>query len=419
MKTQSFRISALLLGSLMVALPAHAQQTNQPLVQQAVRPLNLNFGQSFSYDSNVLRLSDGLPMPSQFAGNSRGDWFSRTYGGVNYANNIGTQSVALNANLEYRRYSNFSLYNRTNYGLGASWQGDLDRAWYASAGVSTSAITTDLRDAFGLASNVGRTIGFNTKLGYKFTPSWSVFTAFDMSRRSNSATSLQVSDSNQRSVELGGRYDPGSGINADFFLRRRNVDFPNFQRTDASGNPLPGVYDNSFVANQMVMRVNYQPTGQSSLIGQIGYSNSRFNVLKQRDSSGVLLSLAYRYTYSDELSGGLSLSRDIAGEQVSFAAPVESTRLVLDGSWRPTGRITVGASFDTNRRRFNADPAVVLGLGGLDADRINQTSLNLRYEMLRTVFLTAGISRASRSATLVGIPYTGNLYSIGVDVKLD
>jgi Putative beta-barrel porin 2 len=237
--------------------------------------------------------------------------------------------------------------------------------------------------------------------------------------RSNSASALSSADLSLRGIEVGGRYDPGAILNGELVIAKRTISFPNFQTTDSLGQPLLNAVDNGYSATQLIARANYQPTGQSSLSGNIGFSSSSFNSLKQRDNSGLLFGLTYRYLYSDALTFGARLSKDIVGEQLSFSSPVQSTRFGFDASWRMTGRTTLSGAVLTTNRKFNSDAGVVLSNNPLTSDRLQSASLNGRYELLRTVFLNASLLRASRNASVSNFSYAGTTAMLGIAVSLD
>jgi hypothetical protein len=402
-----------------LAAGAWSQEAATGTPEVAARPLQYRFGQDFSSDSNVLRLTNGLAPSGAYLGKGRSDNISRTYGGISYNNNIGTQSIAIDAGLEFRKYQSYTNLDGTNYRLSANWQGDLDRAWYSSVGASISALTNDFTNQYGRDVNINRSIGFNGRLGYRLTPTWSIFSALNSNIRTNSANSLASSNVTSNGVEVGGRYEPGGALSGEFLFARRSVRFPNFQTTNQFGVALVNPVDNGYSATQVIARTSYKATGQSSFTGNVGFSSSRFNTLKQRDNTGLLFGLAYRYTYSEALTLGTNVSRDIAGEQLSFSSPVLSTRFGLDAAWRATSRVTISSAYESASRKFNADPSVVLGGSQLSSDRLETMSVNARYELLRTVNLNLGFSRSARYAAVSNIPYSGTIAMLGVAVNLD
>jgi hypothetical protein len=381
------------------------------------RPLSISFGQTISQDSNVFRLPNTATVPATYGSSSKSDIISRTYGAVSYDNIISKQQIQLRADLDFRSYTTYSQLNRNIYGLSAAWSGNIDRSIYGAANIGYNSAATEFFDQTGLSNNKIKTQQLGATVGYRFTPTWSAFTRFDLVKRENSASSLQTGNIESSSFELGARFEPASGFSGELTARKRAVDFPNPQTLLISG--VLNSFSNSFTSDQIVARVNYAPNDISSFSGQLGATKLNFDQLTQRNTSGYLANFKYNYRFSDALNLSATLSKDVANDAVSFSSPITVTRLGLDANWRPTGRIAVEAGHYNTKRDFSSDPSVIAGINLLKSDRIQSTNLTGRYELLRTVFLTAGLTRQSRSAPVASAVFNNTLITFGVDVRLD
>jgi hypothetical protein len=403
-------------------LPLSGVYANESLgdsSQNLARPLTYRLGQEFLIDSNILRLPDGQPVPLAYLGKGRGDTIYRTYGGISYANIIANQNLQLDLNLEIRQYANFSSLSRNSMGLSGSIGGDLDRAWYYEASITASDTAGDFVNQNGLDANTLRNLGVSARLGYRFTPTWSTYGVLRAGRRVNSAQSLSSADTSQNSLEFGLRFDSGGRINAELGLSHRGVDYLNPQTFDALGNRLPLRVSNSFTSDQIVGRVNYQPTGQSKLTGSIGLGSTRFDELTQRNASNFLFGFDYRYVFSGLAEMGVQISRDLAGDAFSFSSPVIATKIGIDATWRPSGRLALTGELKTNSRSFSSDPSVVLGANVLNSDKVLTTSLTAQYEFSRTIRMVAGFNRQSRQSDSKNFVFTSNAINLGIVVSLD
>ena len=395
--------------------------------QEAERPLSYSLSQTFTRDSNIFRLGDSTLLAPQLLNSpliaplsaQRADTISRTSLGASYGNTMGTQTFSLNAGLDFSRYSRNSRLDSTGYSLMGNWYGDLDRAWYAAVNASIQSSRTDFNNQNGLALNIANTSNLGGKIGYRFSPTWSVFSGLGATRTRNSADSVSTANTSQAMVDAGVKYDPGTGLSAELFVQHRAVSYPNRESVDLIGNLIASLVDNSYNTNQLVGRINYQVTGQSRLSADVGVSDVRFKAYPLRDTTGLVLGLNYRYTYSDALELGARINRDLGGDQSSFASPVQSNRFALDASWRATGRISVLSNYSFNSRKFSADTGAILGTNQLTSDQLRTAGITARYELFRTVNLSAGWLLSSRSADAAGLAYRGNTISLGVDVKLD
>jgi Putative beta-barrel porin 2 len=407
--------TALTLG---FAVLVHASTASTASAQEAeTRPLVFTAGQTFLFDNNIFRLNDAAAVPAAYGSTSRSDRISSTYGAISYDNTISKQEISARLDLNMLRYSAHAALNRNTYSALASWKGDIDRAWFAGANVGLSSTATDFFNQTGFSPNEVRGTQFGATLGYRFTPAWSAVSRLDLNNRVNSAAALSSADSRSTGFELGARYDAGAGLSGELVARRRQINFPNPQLIVQGGTTQ--AFSNSYHSNQLVARVNYQANGVSSFSGQFGLTRLGFDQLTQRNNSGYLLGLSYRYSHSDALNFNANLSRDVTNDVVSFSSPVTATNLAVEANWRPTGRITIKASQSFTQRKFNSDPNVVFGLSALDADRLSATSISARYEVMRTVFLNGGFTRQSRDAAVTGIAYSGNVISLGVELRLD
>jgi Putative beta-barrel porin 2 len=408
-----------LTGGLMTWGITLAQELQDFAAVAASRPLTYRAGQEFILDSNVLRLANGQPPPASYGSGDRGDTISRTYVGFTYSNVIANQNVKLDFNLDTRKHSNFSSLDRNTYGLVGSVGGNFDRSWYYSAGLDLSNSAGDFINQIGFEPNAVRGFGFNTRVGYRFTPTWSVYVAQNEANRTNSATSLRSADTDQSTVELGLRFEPGSAMNAEIGFSQRTVKFPNRQRFDALGNPLPLTISNNFQADQLIARVSYAPTAQSSFSGNLGFGNTRFDELTQRNSNNVLFGVDYRYAFSDVANFGVQFARDLGSSSSSFTSPVLSTRFGIRANWNPTGKVMVTGDVTTNNRRFTSDPSNFTTTNSLKEDRLRSMGIAAQYTLARTLNINLGISRQTRSANLSNFSYSGTLLNLGATMSFD
>jgi hypothetical protein len=419
MKLKALQLASV---SLVFLATAHAQDLpNQPspTSQSLGRPLSFRIGQEILVDSNVLRLPAGQAVPLFYGGNQRSDVISRTFGGITYSNIVANQNLRLDLSAEIRQYSHFSSLNRDSYGLSAGVGGDINRAWYYLIDLSASSLAGDFINQLGLEPNALRNLGLSGRIGYRFTPSWSTYLSLSDSRRTNSALTLITSDTSQNSTEVGLRFEPESAISAEIGLAHRNVSYPNRQRFDAFGNPLPLTVSNSFHSDQLIGRITYRPTSQSSFSGNIGIGATRFDELTQRNASSFLFGFNYRWVFSDLAEVGAQFSRDLASDAVSFSSPVLTTRLGADAIWKPTGRLSVTGQINTSTRRFTADPGLSVGNNGLVGDKFLSVGILTQYEISRAIRLNAGINHQSRSADIKAFSSSTNIFNIGMTVNLD
>jgi Putative beta-barrel porin 2 len=395
--------------------PSLLQMAN---AQDAERPLSFFAKQTFSSDSNVLQRPSGATAPANLGGGGLGDQIYGTNLGVAYRNVFGQQNVNLSADIGKTTYSKFSSFSRTNYRLSGQLNGDLNPAVYASVGLSSNRVGTTIANQFGLSPNANTSHQLTGSMGYRFDPTWSIFAGLDETRIDNSSTALSAADTKNSGRETGLRYQPQSGLDASIVLRQTSVRYPNSQSLDLFGNVLSTQINNGFKSSQALFRVNYRPTGISSVSSEIGYSTLDFKNLSERNSSNLIFKLDYAYQFSDALSFTVAGNRGNSVPSSAFASPILSTGLSLSSNWQVTGRTSFRANVDYGQRDFRDDAGVSLGLTPARKDNITSIGVAANYELLRNLKASVGASRFSRSSNIAAFSSSGHVVTLGLDLAI-
>jgi hypothetical protein len=384
------------------------------LAQGLERPLTLSARQQFTFDSNALQLRDGARPPASY-GTERNDRISTTSIGATYQDSFGTQSIILRGELGTTKRANFGLLDSTTYGLSASQSGDWNPAIYSTLNVNLSRVNTSLANQLALEPNLTSSLTLGGSVGYRFDPTWSVFLGLDQTKRDNSSVLLAQSDTRQTGKELGARYQPQSGLDGSVVWRRVDVRFPNAQTIDLFGNALPGAVDNSYQQNQLLLRTTYQPTGISTLSGEIGYSSTDYAALSQRNSGGLVFRVNYNYSLSDAWDISSRLSRDNTTAASAFASSVLTTSAGFSAVWKATGRTSVRGNLEWVTRDFSQDAGVAQGLTSNRKDTSRNIGVGANYELLRSLYLTANYLKYSRGSTISTYSMGGHSLALGLD----
>lgn len=394
-----------LLGLLCMPMTVGAQE----------RPFGIAVRQSATYDSNVLRLPAGIAPPPGSGLSSRGDWFSATSLSADYANTFGAQYVRASIDFTALRFQNLADRDSNAYTVRGNWNGDLGRAWFVAADASRSRFLVALVNQPGLERNDRTVHTLGLSLGRRLTTNWSLVGRTDYTDISNSAASFRQTDRRIRGVEAGVRYQPQSGIEASVVFRRVDGSSPVAQRADVLGFPVFQPVDTSFTQDQVVVRGRYVVTGKSTFDGEAGLSRLSFNAPQLTGFSGVLFGASYNYALSDVLALSATARRDLTNTAVAFAAPVDQWSLVLGATWHLTGRTSVSAAIEARRLNFFAEPSAVALDRSNRVDDLRSVSLNVSYELLRTVFLTGSLQRFERRSTFAGLNTSANIATVGAE----
>jgi Putative beta-barrel porin 2 len=396
---------------LAVVLPSVAVAQGQD------RPLGFNARQQFTFDSNALQLREGARPPAAF-GTERNDRISTTSVGAAYQDSFGTHSVTARGDLANTKRSNFGLLDSTTYGLSATQSGDWNPAVYSTLNVNLSKVNTSLANQLAVEPNLTTSLVFGGTLGYRFDPTWSVFLGLDQTKRDNSSALLAQSDTRLSGKELGVRYQPLSGIDGSLLWRRVDVRFPNAQTVDLLGNALPSAVSNTYQQNQYLFRTTYQPSGISTLSGEIGYSSTSYAALSQRNSGGLILRATYNYAVSDAWEIVSKLSRDNSVAASAFASSVLTTSAGFAAIWKATGRTSVRANIDWITRDFSQDAGVAQGITANRKDTSRNFGVGANYELLRSLNLTANYLKYSRGSSIATYSMGGHSLGVGLDFNI-
>jgi Putative beta-barrel porin 2 len=412
------RIKGLFFKLTLIASALSVAHNQQAWAQSSERPLSLSASQTISFDNNLFRLADNASVPQSSGLKGRGDQISNTSMALGYANSFGTQTVGVTGTLGVVRFADFSRGNRNVYGVNAKWTGDINRALFTGVDVGRSRSASAFGDQQGFNPNLISTTSLGLTLGYKLDPTWAIVSKFDQTNFDNSAPDLIAANRKVQGKEIALRYQPESGIDGAFVLRTVDIKSPNLQLTDIFGNPLTTNINNGYRQNLALFRVNYQPTGLSRLNGEIGYSQLDYVALARRNTSGLRVKGSYSYNYSDALSFGASIGRETSAAGTAFTGNVQNDSLGLSMSLSATPRIRLQANVDYIRRDFSADAGVALGQTGNRVDTTNALGLNVNYELLRNLNVSAGFARTSRSSSFSQFEYSGNVFTLGANLIL-
>jgi hypothetical protein len=405
------KINRIVVTFLAVVLPSVA------IAQGLDRPLGLNARQQITFDSNALQLRDGARPPAAY-GTERNDRILTTSVGAAYQDSFGTQSVTARGDLAYTNRSNFGLLDSTTYGLGATQTGDWNPAVYSTLNVNLSRVNTSLANQFAVEPNLTTALVIGGSVGYRFDPTWSMFLGLDQTKRDNSSAQLAQSDTRLAGKELGVRYQPLSGIDGSLVWRRVDVRFPNAQTVDLLGNALPSAVNNTYQQNQYLFRTTYQPTGISTLSGEIGYSSTSYAALSQRNSGGLILRGNYNYAVSDAWEIVSKLSRENTVAASAFASSVLTTSAGFSAIWKATGRTSVRANIDWIIRDFSQDAGVAQGITANRKDTSRNFGVGANYELLRSLSLTANYLKYSRGSSIATYSMGGHSLGVGLDFNI-
>ncbi|MCW5624178.1 MAG: hypothetical protein KIT73_05620 [Burkholderiales bacterium] len=337
---------------LLLAAPvaAHALQGDR------IRPY---VGGVYNYYSNLFYLDDSL-QNSQVSFLKDGQRHDMSYGlraGVDADIPWSRQNFVIRTQITDTKYVTYDQldylgYNARgtwNWAIGDKWDGDLGASFVQSLGTFT-----DFQGTGGRTKNVRKQEEFYGSAMYRLTYDLKLRAAVRNVKLKNEAANFQQFDRDDMIYEVGPRYYSKGGENfLGLTLRMTDGKFPNRQ-------VLPGsMLDNGYKEYSMLGVVDYRYSGETSLRGELGWTERRNDQLSQRDFDGVTGRLNVTYSPSGVVGVFASVFREIGAfqdvttnhilTQASGSAPATGTARNCNSRRATTTR---GASFWAIRTSF-------------------------------------------------------------------
>lgn len=371
-------------------------------------PYYIGLAQTFSHDSNLIRLRDNQVLP---AGVSKSDTVSSTALVAGLDQPFGRQRLFGTANVSNNRYSRNSEYNSSGYALrlGLDWQ-TIDRISGRVSVSSDRTVRADVRDGsdqFILRSNAetatqldaSASVGLVTRLSGEAT----------LSRRDvrYSAAESAFREFQQTSGSLGLRYRPGAATTWGLGLRQTRWDYPKL----LSGVPDP---NDRRTRNDLDASLAWQPTGVSSYDIRLSSGKTKHEQFNARDFSGVTGSIGWDWQPLAKLRFNTRLARDTGqdADRVTTAYTRTTDTLRIAADYALSAKIGMNLAVTAFDRQIAGRGQVVTGLSG--REKGNSLALGARWAPVRSTVVGCNVSSdrlGSSSNPALDNAYSATAYS--------
>ncbi|MEZ5658995.1 MAG: outer membrane beta-barrel protein [Burkholderiaceae bacterium] len=397
-----------------------AQFQSQALAQpeQVEDVLTFNAGVEMTRDDNIFRLDAGIDPTPTYGKSSRSDTVVSGVFGVKFDRDISLQRITVSGEVRPVKYLEYSRFDNIGYTGLANWNWAIGRPWFGTLGLSLDQRMSDFTDAQQSDKNLQRINRFYVTAGMRLTPSWAVVVGADTTSLSNSTAAQRASDYDFNSVEAGARFAPGTGTELEFVFRSTDGKYPNRQVVDAVGGVLAvaGGVDNSFTQQELLARMQVQPSLDTKMTGSVGLTKRSFDNLSQRDFSGPTARLSLDWRPGGAFFMGVDLIRAIYSEELLTSNYVEVTQLRLRPSFRLTGKLTLNGIASIEKRSYAGDPGFVTSNNAVRDDDLSTYGVGLTWDYARNIQFGAFMRREERSSNYANLDFTANLF--GLSAKL-
>jgi hypothetical protein len=373
-------------------------------------PYYVGISQSFSHESNLLRLRDGQPPQ---AGTSESDTISSTALVAGIDQRFGRQRVNGSATLRSNRYSNNKQFNGQSYNttLALDWE-TIERLNGTVSISADRAQRADLRDRLGQfvqgGNNESRTrLASNVNVGLAGPLGLEAGVTSTNVKYSNDATDYAAY--REDSVSAGVRYRLGGATSVSLGLRQTRTDYPNLLISQADPR-------DKRTRNDLDIGLAWVPSGASRLDARFSQGKTKHDQLDFRDFSGSSGAISWSWSPGGKLRVNTRLARDIGQSSQfitnagAYAQTTDSLRVAAD--YDLTGKITLNSALQVYRRNLERSGQLVDTQSG--SDTTNIFSLGARWAALRSLSVGCQASyekRASNSNILLNEPYSANSVS--------
>ncbi|MDH3209269.1 MAG: hypothetical protein OEL91_02635 [Burkholderiaceae bacterium] len=395
-----------LLGALAVALALGGAG----LAYGEANPYYVGASQSFTHDSNLVRLADGVTLTQDQidAGViAKSDRIATTslFGGIDQP--FGRQRFYANAAVHYSRFSENTIYDNTGYALatGLDWSTRERISGRLRASSNQKLASFNLNETVGGSSTARIATKRNSQTTDQLSAVFRIGTVTPLTLESEvrhmqldySLDDFKFREFNQNSVDFRGRYRSSSQLTLGSGLRLTRGRYP--------------LTTNKFTGRYLDLTAAWAASGLSTIKGRLSLGRTKHSRFTQKTSTRATGSLDWNWLLTGKLRMRTHLRRD-TGEDSIFASDDDSavigvsensrvtTTILAAGQYQATDKISLNASLSYARRSLFDSRAQSIGAQLRDgSDRTRVVRFGASYAPARSVQLSCNLSRESRSAS--------------------
>ena len=376
------------LVSIPMTLPAHALEgdTFRPFV-------------SFSryYDDNLFRQAENEAI-SIDGGIKRGPQ-AESYNvlalGANVDWRVSRQRVLARATKSLVRYSNFNTLDYDGSDYLAQWNWQLGNYWNGQVGATKTLSQSSFADLNSTSVlNNQRTIetAFATA-NWQFHPRWAIGGGLNEVKASNSDFRQRTNDFTEKSEELNLTWRTPKGTSLRTQLRVADAEYPNREFSTV---------DNSYSQQELNVYAVLPYSGLLRLQGRLGYLKREHQNVSQRNFSGFTGRGTADYSPTGKTLLSLSLYRELGAVSEISSSYRLTTGINVNAVWSITSKISLRGGLSDEKAEFQGDPGFVLSNAPIREDKIQNASLSMNYQPIRSTVFGLGMQTGRReSNTLI------------------
>lgn len=365
--------------------------------------LNFILGGQVRYDSNLFRLS-GSEDPEPTLGRSqKSDIIYTTNAGIRIDKPYSLQRFVVEAMVVDNRFKTYDFLDYTAFNYSAAWH------WNLTPRITGVLLAEQKQEMNSFAefreaeknvqtSNV-RLFTVDGDLGGGFH---AIGGLLDVRAR-NSKTFDAVGDYQQDGFEVGGKYVASSQNWISLLQRETDGEY--------RGRELDPVaqLDSGFDQSETEANMFWRFTGKSSIDAKLGYLKREHDNFDDRDYSGMVGRLLYRWDITDKTQLNVSVSRNLYSYQEAENSYYIAETFSISPVWEYSPKTTLRARYDYSEREYRG---AIVSIPELRDDRLQMFLLAADWKATRNIIVTGALQRDKRSSNFEDFDYNATSASI-------
>jgi exopolysaccharide biosynthesis operon protein EpsL len=236
---------------------------------------------------------------------------------------------------------------------------------------------------------------------------WHLLGGVTRSTQNNSQTFIAEDSFTMNALDAGVKYDFRSGSSITLMGHERRGTYDNRTLNSAA------LFDTRFDESEAEAKLSWLISGKSQVNARVAYVSRDHDNFLQRDYSGVVGGLNYRWMPGGKLSVTLSASSDLSSYQTDYSSYTRNNTLSISPAYALSDKITLRAAASISERTFLGD------VGAPSSERVDTSksvSIGVDWTPLRSVTIGANLARTSRDSNYAGLDFTDT--TAGVNANL-
>lgn len=375
----------------------------------ATSPYSIGVSQSFGYETNVLRLGTGQPVPE---GYSRSDTVSSTALIAGFDQPFGRQRGYANLTLRNNRYSKNSLFNNTSYNgaAGLDWQTIERISGTLTASTSRSLQRFDNNELGFVAQKnleTAEIYGATVSVGIVTQYSFEFAAGHRRVRNSLDDPNVQARAFDQDNASLGIRWRPSSATTLGLAYGRTQGRYPRFATNLFTGEFIA----DRFQRDDAILTATYRPSGASTIDARINTGKTRYDLNTERNNSALTGAISWVWQATGKVRLTSLYQRDTGQDSYANltvfgfggATTTDYSRIVsvakVQADYDFSAKVAFTSALSYAERSLVRTIATVNPPDARGSDRSAVFTLGARWAPLRSVLVGCDLATEDRRAT--------------------